>query len=289
MEKRRKRIDIFRKTYYVPIVHAKDIRFSDYDAVICGSDQIWNPSWARRRLFLEFVPEEINKVIYGASLGVEKMTPSQMEMFKPRIERLQHVSVREYSAKHLLECFIENTEIKVVLDPTLLLSSEEWQKIAENTLHDRYILTYFLGEYADKTEYIKKIAAKLGLKIINIPFASGEKIDKVMFGDIKIIDADPGEFIGLIKGADYVLTDSFHACVFSILFKVNFYVFKRDGKDSMMGRIDTLLHHFHLPDRVIDTKFDIQKMSVIDYSNTDILQEELRKESLDFLLKSIQT
>lgn len=288
MQPRKKKIDLFKKNYYSLVVDSRNVLFSEYDAIVCGSDQIWNPAWARKRSFLEFVPDDTNKVIYAASLGVEKMSENEMELFKPRIERLQHVSVREYSAKLLLDKFVENVDIDVVLDPTLLLSPNDWDKITNQVQYKDYILTYFLGEYSDKTEYIRNIAHKLGLKIINIPFASGERIDNVIFGDIQIVDADPGDFIGLIKNASYVFTDSFHACVFSVLFKTDFYAFKRDGKSTMLGRINTLLSNFNLANRIIDTNFDIECMEPVDYSNNEKLHEELKKKSLEFLLENIK-
>ena len=85
-----------------------------------------------------------------------------------------------------------------------------------------------------------------GVKIINIPFASGEKKDDVCFGDLQIKDADPGEFIGLIKNAEYIFTDSFPCIAFFLyIFKKEFYAFQRDNSKKMQGRINTLLHNFN--------------------------------------------
>ena len=174
-----------------------------------------------------------------------------------------------------------------MLDPTLLLLPNEWAEIIKEPKYKKYILTYFLGKYDDKTDYIKKIANEKNLQIINIPYASGEKPDYVKFGDINIIDADPGEFLGLIKNAEYVFTDSFHACVFSVLFKKDFFAFQRDNSKKMQGRINTLLSNFDLPNRFISTDTNIDSMT-INYDMNDILHKELRKDSLEFLLGSIK-
>ncbi|WP_281532027.1 polysaccharide pyruvyl transferase family protein [Anaerocolumna aminovalerica] len=288
MQPRKRKIDLFKESYYSSVVDSKEVLFTEYDAIICGSDQIWNPAWARRRSFLEFVPDEINKVIYGASLGCESMTNTQKAIFKPRIERLQHVSVREYSAKKLLDSFVENVNIKVVLDPTLLLMPNEWGKIVKSNKFNDYIFTYFLGEYSDKKKYIQNIADKNDLKIVNIPCASGERLDENIFGDIQVKDADPAEFIGLIKGAEYVFTDSFHACVFSVLFQRQFFVFQRDGNSKMYGRISTLLKNFQLPDRNIEIGKNIDEIPKINYIYNEVNQKQLREQSLKYLFGSIR-
>lgn len=284
---RKKKIDMFKAKNYCHTVNAKNISYKEYVAVICGSDQIWNPGWARRRAFLEFVPDDTKKIIYAASLGCESLNETQKNQFKWRIERLQYVSVREESGKKILDDFVEGKDIKVVLDPTLLLSPAEWMELAKQPEQEKYIFTYFLGKYDDKVDYIKSFAKKKNLKIVNIPFASGERYDAVNFGDDKIIDADPGEFIGLIKNADYVFTDSFHACVFSVLFKREFFAFQRDNSQKMQGRITTLLHNFRLPDRVINVGDNLENMK-INYDMNDVCQDKLRKESLDFLIGSIK-
>lgn len=287
IENRKRKIDEFKSKYYSHVVNEGDIQYSKYDAIVCGSDQIWNPNWARRRCFLEFVPDEINKVIYAASLGCESMSKEQKAQFEPRIERLQYVSLREQSGKAILDSFIKDKDIKVVLDPTLLLLPEDWNNIVVEPKEKGYVFTYFLGKYDDKIEYIGEFAKRKGLKIINIPFASGEKNDDVCFGDVQIKDADPGEFIGLIKNAEYIFTDSFHACVFSVLFKKEFYAFQRDNSKKMQGRINTLLHNFNLPNRFIEVGTDLDMISSIDYQNNDMIQESLRGDSLAFLLDSI--
>lgn len=288
IKKRKEKIDTFKRQHYSRVVDETDISYSEYDAVICGSDQIWNPNWARRRCFLEFVPDETNKIIYAASLGCESMSNDQKEQFQSRIERLQYVSVREYSGKAILDSFVKDKDIKVVLDPTLLLLPEEWNDIVVDPKEKGYVFTYFLGRYDDKLDYIGKFAKKKGLKIVNIPFASGERNDKIRFGDLQIKDADPGEFIGFIKKAQYIFTDSFHACVFSVLFKKEFYVFWRDNSKKMQGRINTLLHNFHLPDRFIEVGANLDRIPPIDYQNNEKIQKALREDSLDFLLNSIR-
>lgn len=286
IKKRRQKIDLFKEKTFFSTIDANKLHFKEYQAIICGSDQIWNPAWAKRRCFLEFVPDEVNKVIYAASLGCEEMSAEVCQVFKPRVERLQHVSVREYSAKKLLDSFVDRNDIGVVLDPTLLLLPEEWMSIVKPPSYENYIFTYFLGDYKDKIQYIKNVAEEKGLKIINIPNASGEKLDENDFGDIKIMDADPGEFLGLIKSAQYIFTDSFHACVFSIMFKKQFLVSLRDGSERMYGRINTLFQNFDIPDRRMDITMPFNTIENIEYTNENHYME-LREKYLDYLFRSI--
>ena len=286
---RKSKIDSFKKLHYCKTINEKSVDLYEYDAFVCGSDQIWNPNWARRRCFLEFVPDDINKIIYAASLGVEEIEDSDKDDYKRRIERLNHVSVREYSAKRILDSFCEGKDIEVVVDPTLLLFPKEWEELCEGTAYENesYIFTYFLGDYSKIKGLIGEFARKKNLIIINIPFASAERIDAEMFGDERIIDASPGEFISLIRNAKYVFTDSFHACVFSTLFEKEFYVFERDGKTSMMDRILTLQKNFQLPNRIIPVK-EIREQSNIDYSNNNTNQTRLRDQSLKYLMESLE-
>lgn len=285
---RNRKIDLFKKKYYSQVVDEKKILFDEYDAFICGSDQIWNPQWAKKRSFLLFVPDRIKKIIYGASLGCELLSEQEKSVYKPAIERLQYVSVRENSAKQILDSFIDNINIQVVLDPTLLLSPDEWDLVIKPSSEQKYVFTYFLGEYKYQKESISNFARKNGLKIINIPFASGETVDKNCFGDRQILDADPGEFLGLIKGADYIFTDSFHACVFSILFKKPFFIYRRDNNNKMIGRIETLLEYFglNIEDVCFEKNTDIHLK--LNFDRNDEILKNLRKKSIDYLIGSIK-
>lgn len=271
------------------VMKTLDDSYKEYRAIICGSDQIWNPKWATRRTLLADIPDEVNKVIYAASMGCETMTDSEKAAFKPLVERLQHISVREESAKEVLESFVEREDVHLVLDPTLLLTAEQWNEITkEPDIKERYIFTYFLGDSTMYRPIVEKIALENGLKVVNIPYASGESIDKNIFGDYKIFDASPEEFLGWIKKSDIVFTDSFHACVFSILFKRKYFAFERKGSTNMIGRILTLQNHFHLSNRIVSLEDDIDLSVDIDYSNNEVYQQKKIRMSLEYLRNSIE-
>lgn len=259
-----------------------------YDAYICGSDQIWNPGWARERAFLSFAPSSSKKIIYAASIGCESLSEFQKKCFKPYVEKIDCISVREHSAKKILDSFIEGKNIDVVLDPTLLLTVDEWNRLTVNVNLSNYIFIYFLGDFEKHKESLVNFAKITKKKIVNIYCASFEKIDKEPFGDILIKDADPRMFISLVKNASIIFTDSFHASVFSVLFKKNFYVLKRHGC-CMHGRIETLFENFKLSSRIIDC-ISPEIYSSFDesvYDQNEYCQKQMMNVSYDFLKKSL--
>ena len=277
----------FKRDHYLPMYNYKK-KENRYDAYICGSDQIWNPNWARERAFLSFAPSDKRKIIYAASIGSESLTDFQKNCFKPYVEKLDYISVREYSAKEILDSFVKNKKIDVALDPTLLLTVDEWNELTENVGYSNYLFVYFLGNVAIYQKDIIQFAQKKNLKIVNIACASFETIEKKSFGDIIIDNAGPKTFISFIKNASFVITDSFHASVFSVLFKKEFLVLKRSGAD-MQGRIETLLKNFHLPSRIV-SKIDcdlLNSLEKINYGKNDLLQKEMMNFSYGFLKNAL--
>ena len=227
---------------------------NEFDLFICGSDQIWNPDFNVPEFFLDFVLGSQRKIIYGASLGRDELTKRQLSIYKKMMLDLDHISVREDNAKTILQPLVLS-EIEVVLDPTLLVQPNKWRELVRipQKMDFKYIFCYFLDNNAEKQKAANKAAQELGLKIVTIPFLHDcyEKQSET-FGDYRFCEIGPQEFLGLICKANLILTDSFHATVFSILFKKDFWTFSRDcGTYNMDSRIVTLLRYFELSDRMI--------------------------------------
>lgn len=287
----------FRKRYFVDVKESSLINSREIDkefsCFVCGSDQVWNPYWSKPNHFLTFVPKDIPKVSYAASIGVDQLSNSQKETYKPLIDNFSRISVREKKGKEILQSFTDqNKEIEVVLDPTMLLSSNEWDLIVPSSeIKEKYIFTYFLGEDPSLREYANTFAKLSGYKIVNIPFLYGEfrKAD-TLFADIKYDSAGPEDFVNLIKNAEVILTDSFHACVFSIIYNKEFYVFDRKvyGK-SMSSRITGLLDSLEIKDRIINTEENFEKLfnEKINYKKANYNLNILKENSLSFLERSI--
>lgn len=244
---------------------------SKYDGFVCGSDQIWNPSYNIPSFFLNFVTKK-NKVIYGASLGVPTISPMEGKVYKDLLKNLKSISVREKKAKEIIASLTDK-QVEVVLDPTMILDRDEWMQFAKkNKASEPYIFCYFLGMDSIKAEAAKKFAKKIGCQIVSVPFEhctfSEDYFPTFQQG------MGPEEFLNLIYNARFVLTDSFHASVFSIIFNKDFRVFsRRIGKSNMNDRLYTLLDWIDKKDLFIDPdeleKVTVDDSIVYDYSQID--------------------
>lgn len=287
------------KIPHSPVYNSQTISGSviEGDIIIAGSDQIWNPDWTEDAYFLNFVPDHNGKIAYAASIGKSEVPSEILIKMAKYINRFDFVSVREEFAKELLQPSIQN-EIKVALDPTLLLSREEWDKIAVvSTIPEPYVFAYLLGNNRNHRIMIQKIARQLNLKIVFLPHIHFRyNISDRNFGDYNLYEVGPAEFVGLIKNAEMVITDSFHGCVFSIIYEKNFWTLKRH-KDTesanMNSRLYTLFSALDLPDRLLNEEDFVRDKaffkSPIDYKNTASILLSLRQESAGFLLNAIQT
>lgn len=288
---RKNRIDQFRKDYleYSDRVDVDNIEaFSrKYSYIFCGSDQIWNPEFNVPSFFLSFSPKEKN-IIYSASVGKQRLTNHQRKVYEKYIDNLEYVSVREREVLALFSPHI-SAKLKVTLDPTLLVSSEEWMKIKSEIQWADYIFCYFLGHTEEKISAVKAFAKKNNKKVIAIPYLHRKsENDTEKYADILLSDIGPQEFLGLIFSARCVITDSFHACIFSLIFNKCFYVFGRySGLDSMDNRIETLLSYFdNASERLISPSTLINKEITEEKYQTTVLENK-RKDSIRFIENSM--
>lgn len=263
-----------------------------YDAFIVGSDQVWNPSWILPAYTLEFAKQDKLKISYAASMGREKLDDSQQEIFKDILSRMTSISVREKSGVEILEKLTDK-RIEWVLDPTLLLSEDEWNQVASDRIvNEDYVFCYYLGENENYRRIAKEYANRHGYKIITLPYLSYQyrKADEG-FGDYKLYDVSPSDFISLVKFSRFVFTDSFHASVFSHLYKKEFVVFSPEGKQSKV-RMDSLTEMFNTQERhLIGNDFSansIEHFQPIDYSNNETEYLNQKKKSIEFLKNSLE-
>ncbi len=260
---------------------------NDYDAIIIGSDQVWNISWYNDEYFLNDVSSSVYKFSYAASMPDINITEEQKEMVRASLKNFSDISVREQStADFLSELIGEN--IKCVVDPTMLLEREDWDNISsERLIKEKYIFCYFLGKDRNIRKQAKIFAKKVGLKIVTLPHVGGINREDMTFGDYKLFDIGPQDFVALIKHSEYVLTDSFHAAVFSNIYETKYFVFDRKGI-SMNERIITLLNMFNSRERFL--KPDAKKMyEMKDIPVTDNIDKYkiVRDDSIKFLLGNL--
>ncbi|MFI3163956.1 MAG: polysaccharide pyruvyl transferase family protein [Bacillota bacterium] len=292
-----KRIKIFKK-FEESIAHF-DFNHNTYkmerlnnifDIFVVGSDQVWNPNWFYAPFYLDFANDDKLKISYAASMGVSSLTEKQQEVIISLVEKFDFISVREQTAKDLLSQYV-NKEICTVCDPVLLLSSKEWNQIAESPLQNqKYIYSYLLGDRKENRDIATRISKMCGLPIAAVPFVhmNYNSYDK-KFIDIEVNDVGPAEFVGLIRDGSTVVTDSFHCVVFSIIYKKKFIALHRsagDSKESMNSRLTDLLAELGLSDRIVTDKSQISDEFLckdIDYDKVHKILDEKKELSKEFL------
>ena len=274
------------------IPHALD---EMYDFFICGSDQIWN---TRIRIvndninnyLASFVSGE-KRISYGASFGTKVLDTKVEDLFRKELSLFKALSVREKAGQEIIRVLCNRTDTQVVLDPTLMVGADEWSHIAHQppyVSNKKYVLTYFLGGRSEKLDaYIEGVTEKIEATTIDldIEFLSDDNIK-----NMKQFCTPPDEFLWLVKHAECVLTDSYHATAFSILFHKPFVVFMRkstEKRNDMGIRINNLLSLFDLK----CFRGDLEKPSIVpnsyDFVHVDAVLERERKRSETFLRNAL--
>lgn len=252
-----------------------------YDFFIVGSDQVWNYNFFNNDAFYLLTESTKTNISLSASFGVDKIPFHYYDRYKKGLNNFDYISVREDKGKEIVENITNKKNIEVLIDPTMLLSSDEWNivvKKPKQIKNSKYILNYFLGDLSKKRKKeIEKIAKEHDCIVINI-------LDK----NEPMYNTGPSEFLYLEKNAFLICTDSFHSCVFAILFDRPFIVFDREqnGVEDMSSRIDTLLDKFKLQDRRYSGKITEENLKH-DYTEAYKILEKEREKSLNFLKKAL--
>ena len=249
-----------------------------YDCFVAGSDQIWNLDWYVPTYFLDFVNQQKTKVSYAASFGISQFSAEQKEIIKQHLKDYKMLSLRESSPLETEGVF--PFEVKVLADPTLLLTAEDWSQIASPAVTGKkYMFCYFFGNNQESRKLANEYAKINGLKIFTIPHLNGENSLDVRFGNFQMEACTPETFLSLIKHAECIFTDSFHAVVFSYLFKKQFFVFKRSQKDSMSSRISSITELFGAKDRFFceEKRMSIEHIQGVADLNYDVENDRLSK------------
>lgn len=255
------------------------------DVYCTGSDQVWgkignvefDPVY-----FLSFVPDEKKKISYAASFGKEEMCKELEDNLFGYLKRYKFISVREDSAKNKLEKI--GLDCYQTLDPTLLLDQSDWNHfIKDEKKHSEgYVLIYQLHNNKKLEKYAEEFAKRVGKKLIRISIS---KLYKFKSGKL-IFMPTPTEFLNYFKYADYVISDSFHATVFSIIFNKKVI----DVLPNNTGtRITSLMKLLNMEDRIITNYTDFSLIEKeIDYSLTNKILEKEREKSIKLLKKFIE-
>jgi len=257
------------------------------DIYITGSDQVWGPWYKLGPFFLTFVNPEKKKIAYAASFGRDYISPEEKDEVSSYLRGLTSIGVREVSGKKICE-EINAKEVKLVPDPTLLLTRKEWSQLFVSTKHKRYpykkFLFYKVG--AQDAQLFKSVVASM-CDINSYYFVSASSHELVnIYPTVEI-------WLKLISESGLVVTNSFHGTVFCLLFNTPFITLERTApsEKSMNTRLVSLLNIFSLSERLISNtemssiNYLIEKE--IDWGCVNSKMHELRNEGYDFLEKSI--
>jgi len=259
------------------------------DCFICGSDQIWNPENFNGVYYLNFVNDKNKKISYAPSFGVSHIPISKNEEIRQLVNKFDWLSVREDKGASILRGLTQK-DVEVVVDPTLLLSKTDWEQISVSpNINEGYILCYFLGDRQEYWKTVENLQRMTKYKVIIIPARFNAYLQK---HDIRT-STSPEEFIGLIKNAKLVLTDSYHGVIFSLKFERDFYVFKRfkdKDKRSQNSRIYNILKMLNLEERLIDSNDLNDYKDIYSIENYDKINKVLSRkidDSTNFLMKAL--
>ncbi len=252
-----------------------------YDLFIVGSDQIWNLELTKGDFtyFLDFVKDPVKKKSYAASFGYSTIPQKYVEQNKLYLNQFSNINVREIDAKNMVNNFLSDKPVEVTLDPTLLLESKDWEMLCnmDSPLQkERYIFVYLPYQSKETMNLIKQFAKEKKCKIKYVHSSIFPKK-----GMENIYTAKPVEFVEFIRNAQYIITGSFHALCFSIIFHKQVY-YTIPPIVNRSSRLKSLATLFGLEKREFQLE-NLEENKDIDYEKVDSILQIKRNESCRIL------
>ncbi len=285
--KRKKNMREFRRNYLTKesaVKHAEKISLEKFSCVFVGSDQVWNP-----KITIGFDDAYLGRmeskkgcrlVAYGASFGGARLPERECaELIEAVRENFAEISLREKGAADFMSRCLNRSTVNV-LDPTLLLDREEWERIARKPEEEDYILLYDTEENRQMTEYIHELAETFHKKVIQVSMPVSLKHEP---GVRLKVSGGPAEFLGYVQNAWCVVTNSFHGTVFSILMEKQFLVFAHSERNE---RMESLLKKLDMETRLVndgEKDFEHKMWEKIDWQKTRKYMERERAVSKKFI------
>lgn len=275
---------------YVSCKQMRDLPFLNKaaDAFVCGSDVIWEPDYILNRKLGAFLLDFATKYkfSYAASFGKAEINKEAVDFVSEKLDSFDTISVREKTSLQIAKkCTTKKVEI--VVDPVLLIEPEQWENILSNVSNKvKYIFVYTTHLNETFKSFIKKLRIMTGLKII---ISVWNRSPKQMVKQGKLFIQSPEEWLSLLKHAEFVVTNSFHATVFSTIFHKKFFtVVNGDKAKGINMRMNDFLNTVGLEDRIYSSVPEVIDVSEIDYSRTDAVIARMRSESLAYLQRNLE-
>lgn len=261
-----------------------------YDVLIAGSDQIWNSSLTKKVIgayFLDFAGKEVKRISYAASIGRKELPKEEIDLIREYLRNFDYISVREINAWKAVQPLTEK-EVKIVADPTFLLEKKDFDGLRKPyPVKEPYIYVHNV-HLAKEDARLNSVAEELSLRT-GLPIVSNRK-EQYFSKEIKnrkFLTGTPEEFIGVISEAEYVVTNSFHATVFALIYHRNFITIPHiTNPDRMQNLLRELGVENHLMASVKMLPEDLSELD-IDYDSVEKKKKSMREESVEFLNKAL--
>lgn len=252
-------------------------KLDDYLFFLSGSDQVWNSyrCLGIKSFFLSFVPSK-KRNSWAASFGGDSVAKYNVRRYKKYLKSFNHISVREQSGASIVKKMLPTSNPVIHIDPIFLLTSDEWKMNEINQSDREYVFVFFLDNPSEKI--IKTIKAITNMKII----ALGYYYDCYKSLGIEFRSGGPLDFLSYINNTSLILTDSFHATAFSLLFHKNVYAFSRNytHNQNQSTRITELFKQSGIVNRFDNYMLD---SDAIDFNKVDSMVKNAKKESFGYL------
>ena len=265
----------------------------EYSTVVAGSDQIWNITIedGDDAYFLPWV-KKARRVAYAPSFGSKKIAEhtDNINKYIDYLNKFDAISIREQNGNKWIKEMI-GQDVPVLLDPTMLLNKEDYDKIKDNNnVKDKYIFFYAPSFDTEICRFVKKVADKYNLKVIT--WSTKSYFVKLIrrFGFELPDYEDPSVYLNLISNAELVFTTSYHGTIFSTIYKKKFFTIKNGGMYGNDDRVLTLLNQLNMLERLTPFEFDDNKdyLEEVNYEKYDSSVDELKNKAFDYINKNIK-
>lgn len=273
-----------------PYTNKKDIETTGFDAVISGSDQVWNPrlTGSDMTYFLDFVGKDVKKLSYAASIGLnEDLFLEYKEVFEKYVPEFEAVSLREETHVPYIKSIVDgNKQVITSIDPSLLLTAGEYAQAfgLKETQKEEYIFVFSYAYDPKLYDFANMLSLKTGYKIVALTFYNaGSFVD----GASVLRNVPPVDWLQLFNDAKMVITDSFHGMMFSMIFNKPFYAYTPNR--SNVARVTDVLKKFGLEDRKLTNIQSIKDVSFeLNYAGVNQKIEAEREKSLQYLREQME-
>lgn len=259
----------------------------EYSLFIIGSDQVWNPFLGIDIdiTLLTFYKSHkgLRKISYASSFGISSLPEELKEKYKNSLYDFDCISTRENTGKTIIKELIDK-ECDVVVDPVMLQTAYQWGEYEDDSIvpPTPYVLVYDMNH----NEEMIKCASLIGeRKKTGIIVVSSITILKKNFTNLSGVS--PSQFLSLVKNAEYIVTDSFHGTVFSLIYNKEFFAFSDNRSEKLVSRLSNILHLVGLDNRLLTNTSEINNSDVINYDEVNKRIDSLREKSMNYLKTAI--